>query len=109
MEFFKGREGKLWLLEMTAMHCTTFVPPTSFDRYYSCNSDFDESESFKPGTISRDDVLLIARELGPSWKTVGRVLNVPDSVIDVIEADELEIFDKCYSKCNCVVFRVIIG
>ncbi|XP_067017494.1 uncharacterized protein [Acropora muricata] len=64
---------------------------------YSCNSDFDESESFKPGTISRDDVRLIARELGPSWKTVGRMLNVPDSAIDQIEADEFEIFDKCYS------------
>ena len=66
-------------------------------------------ESFKPGTVSIDDVLLIARELVPSWKTVGRVLNVPDAVIDQIEADEFEVFDKCYSKCNCVVFRVIMG
>ena len=90
-------------------HCTSFVPPTSFDRYYSFNSDFDESVSFKPGTVSIDDVPLIAHELGPSWKTVGRVLNVPDAVIDQIEADEFEVFDKCYSKCNCVVFRVIMG
>ena len=56
-------------------HCTSFVPPTSFDRYYSFNSGFDESVSFKPGTVSIDDVLLIARELGRSWKTVGRVLD----------------------------------
>ena len=60
-------------------HCTSFVPPTSFDRYYSFNSDFHESVSFKPGTVSIDDVPLIAHELGPSWKTVGRVLNVPDA------------------------------
>ena len=90
-------------------HCTSFVPPTSFDRYFSFNSDFDESVSFKPGTVSIDDVLLIARELGPSWKTVGRVLNFPEAVIDNIEPDGFEVFDKCYSKCNCVVFRVIMG
>ena len=86
-------------------HCTSFVPPTSFDRYYSFNSDFDE----KPGTVSIDDFLLIARELGPSWKTVGRVLKVPHAMIDHIEADGFRVSDKCYSKCNCVVFRVIMG
>ncbi|XP_015757180.1 PREDICTED: uncharacterized protein LOC107336623 isoform X2 [Acropora digitifera] len=59
--------------------------------------NFDESVSFKPGTVSIDDVPLIAYELGPSWKTVGRVLNVPDAVIDQIEADEFEVFDKCCS------------
>ena len=55
---------------------------------------------FKPGTLSRDEVLLIARELGPLWKAVGRVLNVPDAVIDQIEVDESRVFDRCYSKCN---------
>ena len=84
-------------------HCTRFVPSTSFDRYYSFNSDFDESVSFKPGTISINDVLLIAHELGPSWKTVGQVLNLPDAMIDQIEADGFEVFDKCLSKCYCVV------
>ena len=92
--------------------CASFVPPISFDRYYSFNSDIDERVSFKPGIVSRDDVLLIAHELGPSWKTVGRVLNVPDLVIDDIdryhhiediEEDEFEVRDKCLSKCNCLV------
>ena len=73
------------------------------------NSCLDESVSFKPGTLSRDDVLLIANELGSSWKMVGRVLNVPDAVINEIEANESEVFEKCYSKCNCVVCTVIMG
>ena len=59
--------------------------------------------SFKPGAISEDDALLIARELGPSWKMIGRVLEVPDAVIDCIEVDESEVSARCYRKCNCVV------
>ena len=59
--------------------------------------------SFKPGTLSQDDVLCIAHELSSSWKMVGRVLNVPDAVIDQIEADESTVSEKCYSKCNCVL------
>ena len=59
--------------------------------------------SFKPGALSQDDVLGIAHELSSSWKMVGRVLNVPDAVIDHIEADESKVSEKCYSKCNCVV------
>ncbi|XP_015776301.1 PREDICTED: protein NLRC5-like [Acropora digitifera] len=57
----------------------------------------DESVSFKPGTLSRLDVLSIAHELGPLWKMFGRVLEVPDAVIDQIEADESKVSDKCYS------------
>ncbi|XP_044169022.1 uncharacterized protein LOC114974232 [Acropora millepora] len=57
----------------------------------------DESVSFKPGALSQDDVLGIAHELGSSWKMVGRVLNVPDAVIDQIEANKSEVSDKCYS------------
>ena len=63
----------------------------------------DDSVSFKPGTLSEDDLLLIAHELGPLWKKVGLVLKVPKAVIDQIEANRSEVSDKCYSKCNCVV------
>ena len=59
--------------------------------------------SWKPGALSEDDVLLIAHELGPSWRMVGRVLNVPDADIDQIQADESTVSEKCYGKCNCVV------
>ncbi|KAK2546776.1 hypothetical protein P5673_033579, partial [Acropora cervicornis] len=57
----------------------------------------DESVSFKPGALSQDDVLGIAHELSSSWKIVGRVLNVPDAVIDQIQADESTVSEKCYS------------
>ena len=59
--------------------------------------------SFKPGTLSEDDALLIARELGPSWKMLGRALKVPDAVMDCIEADKSEVSERCHRKCNCVV------
>ncbi|XP_015760060.1 PREDICTED: uncharacterized protein LOC107339308 isoform X2 [Acropora digitifera] len=59
-------------------------------------ADLDESASFKPGTISQDDVLLIAHELGSSWEMVGRVLKVPDAVIDQIEAGTDKVSKKCY-------------
>ena len=73
------------------------------------NSGLDESVSFKPGTLSGDDVLRFAHDLGSSWKMVGRVLNVPEAVIDHIEANESEVSEKCFSKCNCVVCTVIMG
>ena len=63
--------------------------------------------SFKPGSLSQDDVLRIAHELGSSWKMVGRVLNVPDDVIELIQVDEPEVSEQCYRKCNCVVCVVI--
>ena len=40
---------------------------------------------------------------------VGRVLDVPDAVIDQIMEDESLVYDRCYGKCNCVVFVVIVG
>ena len=66
-------------------------------------SDPDTVESFDSGTLSEDDVLLIMHELGPSWKMVGRVLNVPDAVIDQIEANKSSDSEKCYGKCDYVV------
>ena len=90
-------------------YCTSIVPRPSSYRYYSFNSGLDESVSFKPGTLSKQDVLSIAHELGPLWKMFGRVLDVPDAVIDQIEADESKVSEKCYSECNCVVCIVVMG
>ena len=95
----KLREGKLWIWPP---HRPCAFPP--FYRYYSFIAGVVESSLFKPGTLSQDDVLLIAHELGSSWKMVGRVLNVPDSVIDMIEEEAFEVSEKCYSRCYCVVF-----
>ena len=80
-------------------HCTSLVPRPSFYRYFAFNS----------GILSRDDFLLIAHELGSSWKMVGRVLNVPDAAINKIEADEFKVDEKCYGKYICVVCIVIMG
>ena len=30
------------------------------------------------------------------------MLKVPKAVIDQIEANKSEVFNKCHSKCNCV-------
>ncbi|XP_044166042.1 uncharacterized protein LOC114951667 isoform X6 [Acropora millepora] len=57
----------------------------------------DESVSFKPGTVSEDDVILIAHELCPLWKKIGLVLKVPRAVIDQIEANRSEVSDRCYT------------
>ncbi|XP_068718549.1 uncharacterized protein [Montipora capricornis] len=59
--------------------------------------DLDPNFSFKTGIPLSDDVLLIANELGSSWKMVGRALNVPDGVLEQIEEDEPKLFEKCYS------------
>ena len=83
--------------------CTSLVPCPSFYRYFSYNSDPDEVESFDSRTLSEDEVFLIAHELGSLWKMFGRALNVPDAVIDQIEANKFQAFDKCYSKCNWVL------
>ncbi|XP_044167734.1 uncharacterized protein LOC114948903 isoform X2 [Acropora millepora] len=70
------------------------VPPK---RKEEIKKHSDETVSFKPGTVSEDDVLLIAHELGPLWKKVGLVLKVPRAVISQIEANKSEVSDKCYT------------
>ena len=59
--------------------------------------------SFKPGALSQADVHGIAYDLRSSWKMVGQVLNLPDAVIDQIEANKSSDSKKCYGKCDCVV------
>ncbi|XP_015748516.1 PREDICTED: uncharacterized protein LOC107328290 [Acropora digitifera] len=62
-----------------------------------------KNESAQPAdkSVVDDDVLLLAHELGSSWKMVGRALNVPDAEIDCIEANETEVKERCY----CVLRR----
>ncbi|XP_068754021.1 THO complex subunit 1-like isoform X2 [Montipora capricornis] len=56
----------------------------------------DQSFSYKSGTPSRDDVLLIAHELGTKWKMLGRVLDVSEPVLEQIEKDNDELSERCY-------------
>ena len=88
---------------------TRVVPRPYFYRHCSLYSGSDENVSFESGTVSEDDVLLIAHELGSSWKMLGRALDVPVALIDQIEANESEVSEKCYSKCSCLAFVVIMG
>ena len=94
-----------------ALDCygTRVVPRPYFYRHCSFNSGSDENVSFESGTVLEDDVLLIAHELGSSWKILGRALDVPDALIHQIEANKSQVSEKCYSKCSCLVFVVIMG
>ena len=94
-----GQRRKALTLDV-AVTTPTFFLTLLFNSYFSFNAGVHESSPLKTGTPSCDDILLIANEIGSSWKMVGRVLNVPDAVIDQIEADESKVFHRCYSKCN---------
>ena len=53
--------------------------------------------SSKTGTPSTDvDLLLLAYELGTSWKMLGRALDLPKPVLEQIEEDKPDLFEKCY-------------
>ena len=52
----------------------------------------------KTGTPSTADLLPVAHELGASWKILGRALEIPEPVLENIEADNpRDQFERCYS------------
>ncbi|KAL9972489.1 hypothetical protein ACROYT_G018801 [Oculina patagonica] len=55
----------------------------------------DQSSS-KTGKPSTDDLLLLAFELGTSWKMLGRTLALPEPVLEQIEVDNRYLSEKCY-------------
>jgi len=57
--------------------------------------------SFKTGIPSTDNLLLVASELGDSWKMLGRVLEIPEHMLENIEADN----PKQSERCFCVLKR----
>ena len=54
------------------------------------------SLSLKGGTLSSDDLLLVAHELGTSWEMLGRALGLQPSELVHIEEDERKLVEKCY-------------
>ena len=48
------------------------------------------------GTPSTDDLLLLAFELGSSWKMLGRTLSLPEAVLEQIEEDNPKLDEKCF-------------
>lgn len=57
---------------------------------------FHQPFSSKLGTPSTDDLLLLAFELGTSWKMLGRSLSLPEAVLEQIEVDNPNLYEKCY-------------
>ena len=57
----------------------------------------DQPPLSKTGTPSTDDLLLVAFELGASWKMLGRILGVPEPVLEQIEADNPRLSERCFS------------
>ena len=56
----------------------------------------DQALSLKGGTLSMDDLLLVAYELGTSWEILGRTLGLQPFELDHIKADERKLVEKCY-------------
>jgi len=56
----------------------------------------DRPLSLKGGTLTSDDLLLVAHELGTSWKMLGRALGLQPFTLDHIEEDERKLVERCY-------------
>ena len=63
----------------------------------------DRTVSFKSGVPSSSDLLLIASGLGSSWKMLGRILCLPEPVLEQIEEDERHLPEKCYGVYKITV------
>lgn len=59
------------------------------------STSLDQPQPRKSGSPSSDDLLLVASELGSSWKVLGRALHLPEPVLEQIEEDERTLSDKC--------------
>lgn len=51
---------------------------------------------FKSGSPSAEELHLLAREVGPTWKVLGRQLRIADSDLNQIEADNEGQYEQCY-------------
>jgi len=84
--FFAISKNKinLWFFEVAIVSLVTSVA-------------HEQPSSSKTGTPSTDDLLLVAFELGASWKMLGRTLEIPDPVLQQIEADNPLLSERCYN------------
>ena len=58
----------------------------------------NQPSSSKTGTPTTDDLLLVAHELGTSWKMLGRTLKISEPELENIEADNpWNQRERCYS------------
>ena len=66
----------------------------------------DRAMSFKSGVPSSSDILLVASELGKSWKMLGRILCLSEPVLDQIEEDEHQLTEKCYGVYKINISKI---
>ena len=66
----------------------------------------DRTLSFKSGVPSSSDLLLVASELGSSWKMLGRILCLSEPVLEQIEEDERHLTEKCYGVYKINISKI---
>ena len=66
----------------------------------------DRAMSFKSGVPLSSDLLLVASELGKSWKMLGRILYLSEPVLDQIEEDERQLTEKCYGVYKINISKI---
>ena len=66
----------------------------------------DRTLSFKSGVPSSSDLLLVASELGSSWKMLGRILYLSEPVLEQIEEDERYLTEKCYGVYKINISKI---
>ena len=54
---------------------------------------------FKPGVVSADDLLLLARDVGNKWEQLCRIL-LSEKERQQIDNDKTNLFDKCYATLH---------
>ena len=67
----------------------------------------DRAPSFKSGVPSSRDLLLVASELGSSWKMLGRILCLSEPVLEQIEEDERNLTEKCYGVYKINISKIV--
>ena len=63
---------------------------------YNSSAASDGPLSSKAGMPSPDDLLLLASELGSLWKMFGRILALPEPVLEQIEAANPDLSERSY-------------
>ncbi|EDO47069.1 predicted protein [Nematostella vectensis] len=50
----------------------------------------------KTGQPSREDLVLLADDIGVVWERLGRALGLKDSILEQLKADESKLYERCY-------------
>ncbi|KAL9970028.1 hypothetical protein ACROYT_G022337 [Oculina patagonica] len=64
-------------------------------KHFNCRNQDTDQLQFKPGRVSRGDLLLIARDVGKQWDVLGRIL-LDEKELEHIDYDQQSLYDKCF-------------